>query len=311
LHRANATLLLVLGLLACASDGPHAALGWSLGGEAHVFVADDRFARDLYRQLTHNKDLMDALEGRPLVAVDARNSSSVTVLSANGAAPARVTVARFHAPQTCGSPAIVTELVLAFPAGGAGGHSTPPSHVTVVALLDEPEFAGGVGPQRAPLTRAAARDLVNRVAQRAESVSRGTRAMLVRQLGVDPDQAADAGEVAPLGSRYAVGFRARYVTATSDTMLVTGVAATDVELRELSWVIRPQRVRLRGGMIRSSGGRSAVRYSVRGAVARTGGDMVLLLDEIADVSARDSRATAVDPATRRVIAAQPLALRCP
>jgi len=39
--------------------------------------------------------------------------------------------------------------------------------------------------------------------------------------------------------------------------------------------------------------------------------MLLLLDEIADVLVRDSRTTAVDPVTRRVLAAQPLALRCP
>ena len=304
-------MLLVLGLLACAGGGRHAALGWSLGGEAHVFVADDRFARDFYRQLTHDKNLRAALEGRPLVAVDARNSSRVTVLSANGAAPAQVTVARFHAPETCGSPAIVTELVLAFPAGGAGGRGTPPSHVPVVALLDEPTFAGGGEPRRAALTRSAARDLVTRVAQRAESVTRGTPAALLRPLGVDPDQAADAGEVVPLESRYAVGFRARYVTAATDTMLVTGVATTDVELRELQWVIRPLRVGLRGGRMRAPARRPAVRYSVRGAVAGVGGGMLLLLDEIADVLVRDSRTTAVDPVTRRVLAAQPLALRCP
>jgi len=53
------------------------------------------------------------------------------------------------------------------------------------------------------------------------------------------------------------------------------------------------------------------RYSLRGAVAAAGGDRLLLLDEITDISARDSRATAVDPATRRVLATQPLALRCP
>jgi len=52
--------------------------------------------------------------------VDARQARSATVLSANGAAPARLTLARFHAPQTCGYPGIVTELVLAFPPGGAG-----------------------------------------------------------------------------------------------------------------------------------------------------------------------------------------------
>jgi len=206
---------------------------------------------------------------------------------------------------------IVTELVLAFPAGGAGGRSTPPSHVPVVALLDEPTLAGGGGSRRAQLTRAAALDLVNRVAQRAESVTRGTPAMLLRPLSVDPDQAADAGEVVALESRYAVGFRARYVTAATDTMLVTGVAATDVELRELRWVIRPLRVGLRGGRMRPPARRPAVRYSVRGAVAGAGGGMLLLLDEIADVLVRDSRTTAVDPVTRRVLAAQPLALRCP
>jgi len=35
------------------------------------------------------------------------------------------------------------------------------------------------------------------------------------------------------------------------------------------------------------------------------------VDEFADVSPRDSRATAVDVDSRRIIAAQPLALRCP
>jgi len=50
---------------------------------------------------------------------------------------------------------------------------------------------------------------------------------------------------------------------------------------------------------------------LRGAVASAGGGALLLVDEIADVSPRDSRVTAVDVATRRVVAAQPLALRCP
>ncbi len=108
-----------------------------------------------------------------------------------------------------------------------------------------------------------------------------------------------------------MGFRARYVTAATDTMFVTGVAVTDVELRDLRWVIRPLRVGLRGGRMRAPARRPAVRYSVRGAVAGAGGGMLLLLDEIADVLVRDSRTTAVDPATRRVLAAQPLALRCP
>ena len=302
-------MLLVLGLLACAGGGQHAALGWSLGGEAHVFVADDRFARDFYHQLTGGGGLMDTLKGRPLVAVDARRARGATVLSANGAAPARLTLARFHAPQTCGSPDLVTELVLAFPAGGAGGHSTPPSHGTVVALLDAPPFAGGGGARRSPPPRSAAVDLVNRVAQRAESVSGRPRATLLRTLTLDAEQAADAGEVVAVGSRYAVGFRARFLAPANDTLLISGVATTDLDLHALRWVVRPQRARLVGGMMtRTSAGR---RYSLRGALMGQGGEPLLLLDEIADVAPRDSRATAVDVASRRVIAAQPLALRCP
>lgn len=295
-----------------------------------MFVADDRFARDFYQQLTgrregggaNHSDLRTALSSHSLIAVDARAARNATVLSANGAAPARLTLARFHTGESCGAAAIVTELVFAFPPGGAGGRSTPPSHVTVVALLDEQPFASGAGSPAPALTRADTRELVNRVAQRAESSSRGARGKLEHQLTVDPDQAADAGEVIPVrslppagGGAYAVGFRARYVTAASDTLLVTGVALTDPALRELRWVVRPQRYRLRGGMIpaasppRSDG--QGVRYSLRGAVAGSQGGMLLLIDEIADVSLRQSRATAVDPATRRVVAAQPLALRCP
>jgi len=306
-------VVLLIGLLACASSSSTqpGALGWSLGGEAHVFVAGDRYARDLYRELTGSGGLGDSLARRPLLPVEARKERSATVLSASGAATARLTLARFHARETCGYAGIVTELVFAFPPGGgrAGGRSTPPSHVTVVALLDGSPFAGGAGAAGAMLTRAGARTLVNRVAQRAESVSRGPRALLVRQLSVDPDQAADAGEVVPFGLRYAVGFRARYVTSADDTILVTGVAATDLQLRQLHWVVGPRRLPLRGGMITAA--RSGTRYSLRGTVPGSAGSTLLLLHEIADVSARDSRATAVDADTRRVVATQPLALRCP
>jgi len=294
-------VLLVSGLLACASGGPHAALGWSLGGEAHVFITGNRFARNYYHQLTGNRHLFDSLQHRPLVAVEARDAESATVLSANGAAPAHLTLARFHAPQTCGASEAVTELVLAFPPGAAGGRSTPPSHVTVVALLDAPAFAGGAGPSRPALTRAAALDLLSRVVRRAQPTTP------LRALVLDADQAADAGEVVPLASGYAVGFRARFPNGT-DTVLVTGVATTDVALHHLRWVREPERLRLVGGIVRTNPG---TRYSLRGAVAAAGGDRLLLLDEITDISARDSRATAVDPATRRVLATQPLALRCP
>ena len=232
------------------------------------------------------------------------------MLSASGAAPARLTLARFHARGTCGYSGIVTELVLAFPPGGTRSGRTPPSHVTVVALLEGSPFAASTGAPQATLTRAGTRDLINRVAQRAESASRGSRATLVRQLTVDDDQAADAGEVVPFGGRYAVGFRARYVTANGDTLLITGVASTDLELRDLRWVTRPQRLPLRGGMI--TGARAdGKRYSLRGTVPGSAGSTLLLVHEIADVSVGDSRATAVDVDTRRIVAAQPLALRCP
>jgi hypothetical protein len=276
-----------------------------------VFVADDRFARTLYRDLGGNGNLVDALEGKPLLAMDASKARSATVLSANGAAPARLTLARFHAPQTCGSPGLVTELVLAFPPGGAGGRTTPPSHVTVVALLDGPPFAGGAGRSARVLLPAESRALVRHAAERAENATRGTSLGLLHVPAVDADQAADAGEVIPVGSRYAVGFRATFAASVAenriDTTLISGVATTDLDLHEVRWVVRPRRMRLHGGMIAQG-----VRYSLRGRVGGgPGGGALLVIDEIADVSPRDSRATVVDPETRRVVAAQPLALRCP
>ena len=309
-------MLIVLGLLACVGNRQRAALGWSLGGEAHVFVASDDFARDFYHRLTGKRNLQDALEGRRLVTVDPRNARGATVLSANGAALARLTLARFHAPQTCGYAGVVTELVLAFPPGGTAGRSAPASHVSVVALLDAPPFAGGAGSTRPALSTAAARTLARRVADRAEQATRGPVLGLLHPLALDADQAADAGEVVALGSRYGVGFRATFVSANAeDTTLITGVATTDTALHQVRWVVRPRRLRLRGGIIgsASSSARSAVRYSLRGAVAGpgSGSNMLLLIDEFADVSTRDSRATAVDQETRRVVVAQPLALRCP
>ena len=301
-------MLLVLGLLSCASGNRPAALGWSLGGEAHVFVTGDRFARDLYRDLTGSGRLADSLRRRPRVSVAPRKAHRATVLSANGATPARLTLARFHAAETCGYPGIVTELVLAFPPGGGGGHSTPPSHVTVLALL-EATFAGGAESSR-PLVWTDARELVYQIAQRAERDTRGERLGLLHRPILDPDQAADAGEVVPVGNRWAVGFRATFSPGSAaDTMLITGVALTDLGLHDVRWIVRPRRTRLTAGMI--PGISTAVRYSVRGTVAGPRGGTFLLVDEFADVSARDSRATVVDPATGRVIAAQPLALRCP
>src|SRR5258708_29721670 len=87
LHRAYSSVVLVLGLLACAGSAQHAALGWSLGGEAHVFVADDRFARDLYKDLSGSGRLADSLGRRPLLAVDARRGRTAPRPSANRPPP--------------------------------------------------------------------------------------------------------------------------------------------------------------------------------------------------------------------------------
>jgi hypothetical protein len=57
--------------------------------------------------------------------------------------------------------------------------------------------------------------------------------------------------------------------------------------------------------------KGGVRYSLRETLAGLDGGKLLLVHEIADISARDSRAIAIDPRERRIIASQPLALRCP
>src|SRR5207249_842963 len=83
------------------------------------------------------------------------------------------------------------------------------------------------------------------------------------------------GEIVALRSQYAVGFRATFVATVAetkiDTTLITGVAVTDPDLRELHWVVRPQRLRLHRGMIVSPRSaeefaRQRMRYSLRGAV---------------------------------------------
>lgn len=269
-----------------------------------MFIADDRFARDFYQRLTGSDHLSDSLATRSLVPVQVlqMRRRGAQVLSASGATPAIVTLARFHAPHRCGYRGIVTELVLAFPSGPSRSN-IPAPHTTVVAWLDpRTTFVGGAGAVQPALARTSALELLHRIAARATQ-----DAPLVRPLELDQDQAADAGEVIPLGGSYGVGFRARVQTARGDTVLVTGVASTDRELRRVRWIVKPRRIALVGNMIPD--GRRGRRYSLRGAVAGNG--VLVLVHEIADVAAGDSRATAVDVASGRVLAAQPLALRCP
>ena len=304
---------------ACATGGGRttgvSALGWSLGGEAHVFVTGDRFASSLYAELTARdpKRLRDSLAVRRLVAVSPPAGRGVaTVLFPTGSAPATLTLARFHAPGACGrgEAEMVTELVLAFPPGSR--RTMPPSHAVVVAVLGRTEPGPNAAAPSPPLRADAARDLVVRVAQAAERSFSGRRAAApLGAVTLDQDRASDAGEVLPLpvsgnqrSSRYAVGFRVRFATPDGDTVLATGIADTDSVARRLRWIVRPVRARLVRGMLPE--GRGIVRYSLRG----TAGPLVLV-HEIADVTASDSRATAVQANDGRVVAAQPLALRCP
>jgi hypothetical protein len=277
-------------------------LGWSLGGEAHVFVADDRYARSLYGRLTGKDGLDDSLARRSLIPVQPRRRQRAEVFSASGSTPATLTLARFHAPGTCGFDAIVTELVLAFPPAGSRSPNAPPPHTPVVAALGEVTFTSQAESVQPPLERQNALDLLNRVVERALRT-----ASLLRPLVLDDDRAADAGEVVPLGFGYGVGFRARALTTRGDTVLVTGVASTDREMRRLRWIVQPRTIRLTRGMIPRA--THAVRYSLRGAVAPHG--RAILVNEVADVSPRNSRATALDAESGHVVAAQPLALRCP
>jgi len=294
-------VLIGLGLLACASARQYGALGWSLGGEAHVFVADDRFSRDYYERLTGSTHLRDSLARRPLIPLPPpRARRRAQVFAASGATPATVTLVRFHAPGTCGYEGIVTELVLAFPPTSAGAHPPAP-HAPVVATLTDATTTTGRSPTQPPLSRQSALSLLNSVVARAIGGN-----SLLQALALDPDQAADAGEVVPLMSSYGVGFRARVLKSGGDTALITGVASTDREMKRLRWIIKPRHVRLTGGMIPATSG--GVRYSLRGSVES---GALILIDEIADVSARDSRATARFRESGEIFATQPLALRCP
>ncbi|HJS42746.1 MAG TPA: hypothetical protein VJ755_04695 [Gemmatimonadales bacterium] len=294
-------MVLLIGLLGCATHGSPAALGWSLGGEAHVFVTDDRFARDYYRGLTGSSHLRDSLARRPLVPVQVGRNARALVYSTSGATPATISLVRFHGRGRCGYDGIVTEFVLTFPTRVAG-EGLPPAHKPVLAMLfNDADVRSGAVVGRS-LTHGEALQLLNRVVKRAES-----KAPLLRPLILNADQAADAGEVVPLDGRYGVGFRARVLTAAGDTVLVSGVAVTDRELRELRWVVGPRRTRLTGGMIPRTS--HDVRYSLRAPVA-PGGSFVVI-DEIADVSAGASRTTARDLASGGIVATQPLALRCP
>jgi hypothetical protein len=306
-----------------------AALGWTLGGEVHLFVADDAFTQTVYARVVRTgrgagslpPTLDSAFRTRRLVTLAADRIAGrpqepgyfdATILHARGAVPASLELVRLHRPGDCSGPGAVTELVYSFPQ--AALPAAPPSHSTVAALFRSPAYiraAPSSGGLR--LDRDAAGRLAGRVAAAAERLTarrgRATPAPepLARRLVLDAETATDAADVLPLDSaRFAVAVRARFrgPAPGTDTVSVSGVAVTDTGLTRVHWVMRPERTRMTG---------EGASYVLRGAVIYPRSERpnhLLLLDRIADVEAGQSRLLAVDPATRRVVAASPLALRC-
>ena len=325
--------------LASGSAVP-AALGWTLGSEVHLFIADSDLTYRVYRSVVQPHlsaapptfDAAVAPPRRSVVTVAAESlkaapdrrdplTSDITVLSTAAPVPADLRLVRLHAPGDCLVPAPVTELVFGF--SQASLPSAPPSHTTVVGL-----FGRRATPGRATvgerLTGEPARRYIRRVALDAERRTRvpGTTVAwpLGDRLAVDMNAATDAGEALKLEDRsgvpkVAVGVRVRFIESSGegDTVLVSGVAIADTAGRRIAWVTRPVRVRLRGGGVvpQEHSAPLGVRYVLHGWTARGDGDgPLLLIDQIAEVSALDSRTLVVDPHGPRVLAAQPLALRC-
>lgn len=325
--------------LAVHSDGRFegAAIGWTLGGEVHLFVADTAFTRLVYELVVRPNQggdpppsfdsafnapprrvlslAAERIPGRPKDP----GYFDATILHAAGAIPAALTLIRLHRPGDCSAavPGAVTELVYSFPQ--AALPVVPPSHTTVAGVFRSPPYLRSDTATPPGLDREAARRLVARVARAAERRTApqppregagDTAAAVVRRLVLDADQATDAGEALPLSGRdvgrFAVAARVRYRQPAGDTVFVSAVAITDTGLVHMHWVMRPVRARFAGNLLAEG-----VRYALRGVVVYPPTERELLLvDRIADVEAGAARRLAVDPWQRRVVAAQPLALRC-
>lgn len=292
------------------------AIGWTLGSEVHFFIADSAVAARTYRLLWDAPGWDSAFVSRRVIALAADRVRArhlepgefdASVLHANGAVPVALELVRLHQAGDCAVRVPVTELVYSFPQ--AALPAVPPARTTVVGLFRTPA-ALRVAAAPPPADRDVARLLVDRVVQAALRVTsrRGGAAAqpLAGHLAFDPELAADAAEVRPLGTRFAVAIRARFREPGGDTTFVSAVAVTDVAVRQLTWVTRPHRAPLVGGQLRDG-----VRYVLRGVVRYpVSGRDLLLIDRIDDVDLDAAREMVVDPKSRRVLAAQPLALRC-
>jgi hypothetical protein len=319
--------------LAAHADGrlEGAALGWTLGSEVHLFVADSAFTQQVYDSLlrprlgTRAAALADSAFGtHAMLTVSAERIATrptipgyydATILFPGGASPADLELVRLHQPGRCGAASAVVELVYSFPQAAAP--LVPRAHTTVVGYFREPAFfAEQRRPAAAPPDTTARRLLAGfaRAAARRTAPHGAARESLAAPLAPDPDAEADAGDVIRLGDgSFAAALRARVTAGPGDITLVSGVALTDGSGEPSRWLLGPTRAALVGGFMRGAAGRPAPpRYVLRGAVAFPPEHGVLLLiDAIFDVSPRASRSFVVDPRTRRVVATQPLALHCP
>ena len=335
MRRASAAALIFCAA-GCASAsvagfGSKAALGWTLGGEVHLFLVDSESTRGVYSRIVRAHlaaapaSFDSAVARRPVVTLAAESLGAhaaadvAMILSASGAAPAELRLIRLHGSGDCLVPGPVTELVYAFTAPALP--TAPRSHTPVVGLL---EHVSPQAPSRRPVSRALtgedARRYIRRAALAAERRTARHEATpgwpLAARLAVDPDAAADAGEVLPIDGAsddgtVAVGFRVRFLEADGDTVLVSGVAVTSQGDTRLRWILEPTRAPLHGGLLaRDPADPASGRYALRGVVFDPASHPLLLVDRVADVSPLGSRSLAVAVDGGAVVATQPLALRC-
>ncbi|HET7790065.1 MAG TPA: hypothetical protein VFK78_04640, partial [Gemmatimonadales bacterium] len=147
-----------------------AALGWTLGGEAHVFVTDSDFAREVYNTqdpAAKTTPLPRALARRRIVVIDADTvpgharaaaPSAAMIASTDGAVPALLRLVRVHRGEDCGAAGPVVELVYAITPEALP--AAPPAHAVVLALLDAPPSGISRRTPPAALSPADARRLI-------------------------------------------------------------------------------------------------------------------------------------------------------
>ena len=126
------------------------ALGWSLGGEVHLLVPGDDFARALYEGIEGARPYDSAFTSRPLVTFDADSlrrgphddPAAATILSRGSAVPARLSLVRWHAAAMCSPPGVVTELVYRYDQRDLP--RVPRAHSTVIGVLGAGQDARAV-----------------------------------------------------------------------------------------------------------------------------------------------------------------------